>query len=172
MWELYAFWAFVPVLLNLYNQLHHSQLDVSIWSFIIIAAGSLGCVFGGYGSLKLGSGRIAFAFLLISGLCCLLSPLIFGWSSSLFLAILFLWGFTVVGDSPQFSTLVARTAPSEYIGTALTIVNCIGFALTIVSIQMLNYLQQVLASQWLFLFLLPGPILGLWAIRHLLRVQK
>ncbi|MEM9823035.1 MAG: MFS transporter [Bacteroidota bacterium] len=167
MWELYAFWTFVPILLSIYQSNNGVALDVSLWSFIIIAAGTLGCILGGYASLKWGSGKIAFIALLISGLSCLFSPLFFLLPPYLFLAFLLIWGCSVVADSPQFSTLVAQTAPPTYVGTALTIVNSIGFALTIFSIQLLNFLREMLATEWLFLFLLPGPIWGLWAIRRL-----
>ena len=42
---------------------------------------------------------------------------------------------------------MAKTAPRAYVGTALTIVNCIGFALTIFSIQLLDHLQQIERAQ-------------------------
>ena len=165
MWELYTFWAFTPLIISTYNELNQTDLNVSLWSFVIIAMGTLGCIIGGYISLKKGSAKVAFWMLLISGLCCLLSPLFFQLPPILFLAGLLVWGFTVVGDSPQFSTIVAKTAPSLYIGTALTIVNCIGFALTIVSIQALNYLQTIFTVSNVFLVLLIGPVIGLLAIR-------
>lgn len=165
MWELYTFWAFIPLILMTYNELNQANLSVPLWSFLIIGIGSLGCIIGGYISLKRGSAKVAFWMLLISGICCLLSPFIFQLPPILFLVILLIWGFTVVGDSPQFSTIVAKTAPSLYIGTALTIVNCIGFALTIVSIQVLSYLQDYLGITNVFLVLLIGPIVGLLALR-------
>ncbi len=168
MWELYTFWAFTPLILNTYNELNQTSLDVSLWSFIIITTGTLGCIVGGYISLKKGSAKVAFGMLLVSGCCCLLSPLFFQLSSNLFLVGMLIWGFTVVGDSPQFSTIVAKTAPSLYIGTALTIVNCIGFALTIVSIQVLNYLQSILGVSNVFLVLLIGPLIGLFSIQKIL----
>jgi hypothetical protein len=73
-----------------------------------------------------------------------------------------IWGIVVVGDSPQFSTLVARYAPPELVGSALTISNSIGFAITIVSIQFVSYLLRIVPSEYLFLFLAPGPIAGLF----------
>lgn len=165
MWELYTFWAFIPLIIDTYNELNQTALAISLWSFSIIAIGTLGCIIGGYISLKKGSAKVAFWMLLISGLCCLLSPLFFQLSPILFLVGMLIWGFTVVGDSPQFSTIVAKTAPSLYIGTALTIVNCIGFALTIISIHMLNYFQSILGVSNVFLVLLIGPMIGLLAIR-------
>ena len=170
MWELYAWWAFVPAFLTAWNLLHPaSPLSVPLWSFAAIAAGSLGCVLGGHWSQQLGSPRVAFLMLAVSGICCLLSPLFLSLPPAFLLAVLFLWGFTIVADSPQFSTLVARTAPPAYVGTALTLTNCLGFALTIGSIQLLTALQGIISPRWWYLLLLPGPLFGLWQFRRLLR---
>ena len=82
------------------------------------------------------------------------------------LAIYGIWGMAVVADSPQFSTLVAMTAPPESKGTALTIVNCLGFAITIASIQLLDV---EISEQFLFVLLAPGPLFGLWSLRAHIR---
>lgn len=163
MWELYAFWAFVPWLLAARGVDH-----VSLWSFAVIAAGALGCVAGGLVSLRRGSAPVAFAQLSASGACCVLSPLFFFAPTPVFLGFLLFWGVVVVGDSPQFSALNAQSAPRERVGSALTIANCIGFGITIFSIELLNAASRLLAPQWLFLLLVPGPLLGLAALRPLL----
>lgn len=71
----------------------------------------------------------------------------------------------VIADSPLFSTLVAQNAPAEIKGTALTIVNCIGYSITILSIQLTTSLSQGTNSNWHFALLAIGPVLGLWAIK-------
>ncbi|MBT8223093.1 MAG: MFS transporter [Eudoraea sp.] len=166
MWELYAFWAFVPVMLAFYKSVNPgAQFHVSFLSFLIIAVGGLSCVIGGYLSLKWGPKRIAFISLLSSCLCCLISPLIFLMNSEiLLLAFLLFWGMVVIADSPLFSTLVAKNAMAKNKGTALTIVNCLGFAITIVSIQLLTALIEIIPGEFLYLPLALGPILGLWAL--------
>lgn len=172
MWELYAFWAFVPPLLAAYTA-GGGQLgfNTSLIAFAVIAAGAAGCIFGGLLSLRVGSSRVAFAQLTASGLCCLLSPIAFLAAPALFIAFLVFWGVVVVGDSPQFSALNARYAPSDQVGSALTIANSIGFGISIVSIQLLNQAAAAIPAQYLFLLLIPGPIFGLLALRPLLAAK-
>jgi len=166
MWELYTFWAFVPVMLTAYkNYFHNEGLNIPLTSFIIIAFGGLACVVSGYISQQFGAKKIATISLFLSCLCCCLSPLfLFSSSSFLLIAFLFFWGLVVIADSPLFSTLVAQNAPEESRGTSLTIVNCIGFSITIVSIQFINLLSKNINAQYLYTLLAIGPILGLIAL--------
>ena len=165
MWELYAFWAFVPMMLGTYQTLHQIQFNIPLLSFGIIAIGGLACVLGGYLSQKYGLKKTASTFLLLSGGCCILSPLFFMNSLDfVFIAFLFFWGMVVIADSPLFSTLVAQSATPELKGTALTIVNCIGFSITIISIQLISYFLNTYTSNWGYSVLAIGPIFGLIAL--------
>jgi MFS family permease len=131
-------------------------------SFLIIGIGGLACILAGYLAQILGTKRIAFIILLLSCCCCLISPLMFMTESeSLFIGFLFLWGMVVIADSPLFSTLVAQNAAAEIKGTALTIVTCIGFSITIISIQLLNVLQATMNPIYIYTTLALGPIIGL-----------
>jgi len=170
MWELYAFWTFVPVILNTYNKMHFSsQLSVPFWSFVIIGIGGLSCVLAGRWSHYWDAKRIASGALLLSGLCCLLSPWMFQLESpSVFLAFMVLWGMAVITDSPMLSSIVAKEAPTNIKGTALTIVNCIGFAITIVSIQCLDWTSTWLNAQYTYLLLGIGPFLGFLGLKGFL----
>lgn len=170
MWELYAFYTFLPVLLA--ARLETDGTSVSTWSFAAIASGCLGCIFGGYLSRQIGSARVAFIQLSASGLCCLLSPLAFMTPLPVFLAFLVFWGVVIAGDSPQFSALNARFAPSKLTGSALTIANCIGFSITIASITMVAWLIDLVGPQFVFLVLLPGPAFGLAMLRRLVREKS
>ncbi|MDX5419294.1 MAG: MFS transporter, partial [Hymenobacteraceae bacterium] len=167
MWELYTLWAFTPfILATAAPQLSAGQ--VSIYAFLVIAAGTVGCIGGGYLSQVWGSARVAFIQLLLSGICCLLSVFIFQLDAPFVLvAFLLFWGVVVAGDSPQFSALTAKTAPAHLVGTALTIVVAIGFAITVVSIQLTGHLLQLLPFQFVFALLAVGPALGLLALRRL-----
>ncbi|WP_422861646.1 MFS transporter [Flagellimonas sp. W118] len=168
MWELYTFWAFVPVLIAIYMELHGINLfRVSFWSFWIIAIGGLACVIGGYISLRKGVKTTATTAIFLSGICCLISPLALLYASlPVFILFLLFWGMVVIMDSPLFSTLVAQNAPVEIKGTALTIVNCIGFAITIVSLQVIGALQTYIPYQYLFMILAIGPLFGLLSLRR------
>jgi MFS family permease len=116
----------------------------------------------GHLSQRFSPKKIAAIALSLSCLCCLLSPLFFVINSQLlFLGFLVFWGMAVIADSPLFSTLVAQNVPNKTKGTALTIVNSVGFAITILSIQLLNTLQDIMATRFLFLVLAIGPLLGL-----------
>ena len=166
MWELYAFWAFVPIMLKSYGLINHQvEFDIPFLSFLIIGIGGLACVLGGYLAQSLGTKRVARWALTLSCLCCLVSPWFFLTESDyLFLGFLMFWGMVVIADSPLFSTLVAYNASAEVKGTALTIVNCIGFSITIISIQLLNILQDYMSPIYIYTFLAIGPVLGLTAL--------
>jgi MFS family permease len=164
MWELYTLWAFIPFILTQYNAIHSSSLNIGIWSFVSIASGGLACVIGGYVAKKSGSARTAFIALTLSGLCCILSFFSFQLPLYFFIAFVILWGMAVVADSPQFSTLVAQYAPPQARGTALTIVNSIGFAITIVSLQVMNLMIEKFDPRIVFVSLVVGPVFGLIAL--------
>jgi MFS family permease len=164
MWELYTFWAFVPVLLLFFNELSGHNLSVSLWSFIIIGIGSLGCVAGGIISKREGSKPVAFYALLISGICSLLSMFMFHSGVAVFITFMIVWGITVVTDSPQFSSMVAQSALVQNRGTALTLVTSIGFTITIVSVQLMKLLFERFHEKGLIVLAI-GPALGLFALR-------
>lgn len=173
MWELYAFWAVLPWLAAQWlldaRQLHPGLPgSVAAISFFGIAAGFLGAVLGGRLSLKIDSAYVAAAALLASGLLCALYPLLGPDRLLLRLLVLLAWGFFVVADSPQFSSISARSCPPQWVGSALAIQNSIGFLITIVSITVLLGFIEVLGSKALWL-LLPGPVLGLIGMWPLLK---
>ena len=165
MWELYTLWVLAPLILA--TRLEGSALS---WTaFLVLGAGMLGCVGGGWLAPRFGSARVAGVQLAVSGLCCLLAPWLIGAPDALFYGWLLVWGITVSGDSPQFSTLTARNAPPQAVGSVLTLTNSIGFAISIASILLFVELTRVVPLGWLLTGLSLGPALGLWALRPLLK---
>jgi len=166
MWELYAFWAFVPVVLTSVLP-SASPSEVSLVSFSVIAAGAVGCVVGGVWSSRVGSVRVARTMLTLSGTCALLSALVFAVAPSWVVVVfVIVWGASAAGDSPQFSAVAASASPPERVGTVLTLINATGFALTIASLQLLGLLVELFSPTLVFIALVPGPLLGVWAFRH------
>ena len=167
MWELYTMWVMVPLILA--TRLEGAALS---WAaFFTLGAGALGCAVGGWVAQQWGSARVAGLQLFTSGLCCLAAPWMLNASSPLFYGWLVLWGITVAGDSPQFSTLTARNAPPQAVGSVLTLTNSIGFAISIASILLFVSLSETVALSHLLPWLAIGPALGLWALRPLVRAE-
>uniref|UniRef100_UPI0040474D2C MFS transporter n=1 Tax=Algoriphagus sp. TaxID=1872435 RepID=UPI0040474D2C len=160
MWELYTFWAFLPLLLNFLTQNTLSPATQSLWTFVLIGIGGISCSLGGLISQKLGSGTVAMASLIGSGTCGLILwvfPEFAFWAP---IPFLFIWGLLLSPDSPQFSTLVAQSVAPEHRGTALTLVNGLGFGLTIISIQFTQYLAEFLSPNQFIGLLCIGPVVG------------
>ncbi|MCA0893462.1 MFS transporter [Microbulbifer agarilyticus] len=161
MWELYAFWTVLPLLIASVGLAGvFPRLGVAGLSFAFIAIGALGCIVGGLLSRRVGSSVVAITALIISGCCVLVFALLWDQLSAVWLVVLFsIWGATVIADSPQFSALSASACPRELVGAALAIQNSIGFGITVVSIAALSRLFEVSGPDAVWL-LLPGPVLG------------
>ncbi|PRQ06793.1 MFS transporter [Enhygromyxa salina] len=165
MWELYALWSLTAVWLDARFAAANAGAwaeRVSLLAFATVGVGALGCVAGGLLSRRLGERKVALIALTGSGVACLISGFAFelppGWLTVFLLA----WGVLVVADSPQFSALAARHAPSEYTGTALTIQNGLGFAISTVSIQLVPRLAELVGWRWVFAVLAIGPMVGVY----------
>jgi len=175
MWEVYSFWGFLPLLLGLYATRNGVSLNIPLLSFFGIGIGSIGSVTGGYLSFKWGSNKVAITALIISGICCFVSPFSFSWPLPLFLTLVMIWGFTVVPDSPQLSTMVALYAPEHLRGTALTINNSIGFLITSLSLFVIDrvfHSNSFFAKENTFLILGAGALFGLPPLFRLLRAKN
>lgn len=170
MWELYAFWTIVPLLVATTGlALQFPRLGVSGLSFAIIAAGAIGCLAGGVLSRRIGSGPVALGALTISGGCAL--AFVLGWQTlprGWLVGLLMLWGASVVADSPQFSALSAQACPKDMVGGALAIQNAVGFGITMISISAATALFDSLGPGAVWL-LIPGPVAGLIGYRLALR---
>ena len=164
MWELYAFWTLVPLLIaRELNRLGQDEALVPWLSFAVIGVGAAGCIGGGRLSRTLGSEWVARRALMVSGALCLLYSWSGGLPPELLIALLLVWGIAVVADSPQFSALAAATAPKETVGSSLAVMNAVGFGLTLPAIWITSGLWASWGI-WVALLLLPGPVFGLWSL--------
>ncbi|MGB8301927.1 MAG: MFS transporter [Azonexus sp.] len=167
-WELYAFWTLVPALVLLSGLATPGSTALSGLAFAIIGIGALGCILGGWWSQRIGSARVAATALALSAICCAVFPFSMDWPAGIKIGLLLLWGASVVADSPHFSALSARACAPEIVGSALAFQNSIGFAITMLSIQ----LGTAWIGAWgtsIAWLLLPGPLLGLLGLYPLWR---
>lgn len=172
MLELYACWIWLPAFLAASalargESAASSSGWVGVLSFIVIAAGAVGCVVGGALADRVGPVRLVVAAMFVSGACALMTPLVFGASSLLLVPLLLAWSVSVIADSAQFSTLVTRVVPAHAIGTALTLQTSLGFLVTTLTIQLVPLIVNQIGWRFAFPVLALGPVLGIAAIRKL-----
>jgi MFS transporter, DHA1 family, inner membrane transport protein len=165
MWELYAFFVLVPLIVAT----RFGGAAAAWWVFAVIAVGAIGCAGGGALVRRVGGARIAAAQLLCGALCGLLAPWGLAAPFALWAVWILLWGVTVSGDSPQFSALTAMNAPREVVGSVLTFVNCIGFTLSVVTITGFAWAAERWPLEAVLPWLALGPIAGFWALWPLVR---
>lgn len=167
MWELYAFWILTPLFLAAIFTSFPAHV-ISLLSFAVIGIGGISCVLAGRLSRHIGSAPVAVGALALSGLLCLLYPWLQGLPEYLILGALLVWGAAVIADSAQYSALASAHAPADGVASALAIMNSIGFALSAVAIELVSGIWNEWGApvSWL---LLPGPLLGIIAMRTLLR---
>jgi len=172
MWELYAMWTWIAVLATASftaSGLADAAATGSIAAFVAIGSGTAGCVLAGWLGDRIGRAEMAMMAMAMSAACAALTAVVFGASPFWFFVLAVVWGFAVVADSAQFSALVSEYSPREHVGTALTLQTCLGFLLTIVTIEALPRFAGAVGWRWASLLLVPGPVLGIWAMRGFLR---
>ncbi len=165
MFELYAFWTWIGAFMA--AGLVASAARISLLTFLVIAVGGAGCVWGGIYADRQGREKLVRTALLLSGTCCLASALMFGQSIWLVLPFALVWGFFVIADSAQFSALVTESVEPHAVGTALTLQTSLGFLLTMLPMQLVPRFASAFGWRWALVFLAVGPMAGIVAIRRL-----
>lgn len=165
MWELYAMWSLVPGFLA-------ATFAMRGWSgadalgFGVIAVGGVGAVLAGWWADRWGRARVASGAMVVSGACATVVGFLGGAPGPLLVAVVLVWGFSVVADSAQFSALVTEVAPSHAVGTALTLQTTVGFAVTAVAIEVATRVAAGLGWGPAFLLLAAGPLFGIESMRR------
>ncbi len=173
MWELYGMWIWIPVMIRAsIAQQNGDPRLAELGSFIVIAAGAVGCVVAGLIADRVGRTLVTSWAMAISGTCCLVIGFLYGGNPFVLLLVAAIWGATVVADSAQFSSCVTELGDPQYIGTALTIQMCIGFLLTTVSIELIPKMTDAYGWRYAFMILAPGPLFGVLAMLWLRRLPE
>lgn len=170
MWELYAMWGWFLAFSGAALAAHgvESESAASLVTFGVIACGVVGCVLGGWLADRIGRTATTALMMAVSGSCALLIGFTFDGPLWLFIAVAVVWGISVIGDSAQFSAVVTEIGERSLVGTALAFQMGVGFALTVVCIQLTPMFAQWLGGwQWAFLLLVPGPLIGALAMLKL-----
>lgn len=169
MWELFGMAAWFSVFFA--DALSARGLEVgsaaAYATFAMFLAGGLGSYAGGVLSDRWGRARTTILLMGISATCSVLIGFLFGSAMWLVLVVGLVWGFTVVGDSAQFSTIVTEMADQAYVGTALTLQMAAGFTVTVTTIWLIPLLEVAVGWRWAFAVLALGPIAGILAMWRL-----
>ena len=169
MWELFAMYAWFLVFFHdaLRAGGQPKGAVAAFATYGVFLAGGLGCWAGGVLADRWGRTKTTILMMAVSGMCSIVIGWAFGGSPWIVFAIGLVWGFAVVADSAQFSTMVTELADQAYVGTALTLQLAAGFTVTVATIWLVPYLESVIGWRWAFASLAPGPAIGILAMLRL-----
>ena len=173
MWELYAmwssigaFWAFVMAPRALAPAL------APVFAFITIASGAIGCVVAGVAADRVGRPIVTIVAMEISATCALAIGFLTTAPLVVVTVVAVVWGISIVADSAQFSAAITELAPSQYVGTAITLQTCLGFLLTIITIRLVPVWVHLWGWELAYVPLAIGPVAGILAMWPLWRARS
>ena len=170
-WELYGMWAWISVALtaafSLSMQTQDAELNAKLITFIAIAAGALCCPLAGVFADRFGKARITIVAMTISGTAAISAAVLFDANPWLLSAVVIVWGASVIPDSAQFSALITDYAPPDKAGSLMSFQTALGFALTIVVVQITPHVAIWLGWPIMFCILAIGPLIGVVVMRPL-----
>ena len=164
MWELYAMWAWIAVFAG---DVVESDRGASLVAFAVIGIGAAGSVHAGRVSDQRGRATAARWALSLSASMAVFVGFLVDAPLIVVLVPALVWGYAVVADSAQFSTIVSEEVPAVMVGTALTVQLASGFVLSVATIFLVPWIRDIASWGWAFALLAPGPLVGVWAMRQL-----
>lgn len=173
MWELYAaltwFLPFASYAMLQYGV--HNPVVPLYMTFAVFVIGGVATWTCGILGDRLGREEVAIAMMALSATCSLLIGPATALPWLVLAAVAIIWGYSIIGDSVQFSVLATEYAPSDSVGTALTLQMAAGFALSGFTIWLIPIIQSAVGWRWTFAVLAAGPLAGLTAMRRNIRIR-
>jgi MFS family permease len=121
-WELFGAWAWIPAFLtaSLLSQGRMSGIEVGVWIAVTLhVSGFFGSFLSGYAADRFGARPVLVAFSLVGAVC----SIVLGWLGeldvALLLALVWIYGFAIIGDSSVLSSAMTETVPASQLGRAL-----------------------------------------------------
>ncbi|MCF7548771.1 MFS transporter [Pseudonocardia sp. WMMC193] len=167
MWELYAFWTWLPTYLAAATTVPAESAHLVAFAAAGVA-GAAGCVVAGRAADRVGPVPVALGALAVSGTCCLLAPVVADGTPAAVVGFVLVWGAAVIADSALFTAALSDVVDRRYVGTALTAQTALGFLLTSAAIPTVAAAAALTDWRLAAVALLPGPLLGVRALRALL----
>lgn len=168
MWELYAFWGWFLAYTTAAKASGLQVINASLLTFIVIAVGALGCVFGGWLADRFGRCLTTVLAMGVSGSCAILIGFVYDGPIQAFVIVALIWGFSTIADSAQFSAAVTEVSDPSLVGASLAFQMGIGFAITIIAVWLLPQIAEIAGGwQWILSVLAIGPALGIWSMLKL-----
>ena len=172
MWELYAMWSSIGAFwVYVIATRHASPSTAPLLAFATIASGTVGCVLAGLAADRVGRPVVTIVAMAVSGTCALTIGFLVSAPLFVVVSVAVIWGVSIVADSAQFSAAVTEYAPSQYVGTAITLQTCLGFLLTIVTIRLVPIWVERWGWELAYIPLAIGPAAGIVAMWPLWRVK-
>jgi MFS family permease len=143
-----------------------------VFAFVTVASGAVGCVVAGLAADRCGRPIVTIVAMAISATCALAIGFLATAPLVVVTVVAVVWGISIVADSAQFSAAITELAPSQYVGTAITLQTCLGFLLTIVTIRLVPVWVHLWGWELAYVPLAIGPAAGILAMWPLWRARS
>jgi MFS family permease len=173
MWELYAMWSSIGAFwAYVIAPRAMAAAFAPVFAFVTVASGAVGCVVAGLAADRVGRPIVTIVAMAISATCALAIGFLATAPLVVVTVVAVVWGISIVADSAQFSAAITELAPSQYVGTAITLQTCLGFLLTIVTIRLVPVWVHLWGWELAYVPLAIGPAAGILAMWPLWRARS